>query len=200
MALVPVLLAGCSRAEAGSEVSAGDLPSVSPLPMVIHGMPLVGVIAGDQAETLAASLHGRPVTSAESYVGRYEGGGAEATLYLTRVAEKSLADSLVDRMAGAIGTGTPRFGHHTVFQAGDVEVHAVLGRGQEHFFYARDRDVAWLATDRGMARAALADLLGLGMDRLPARIVLDGIDVLPPPDSLYPRPRPRNPEKEKSRS
>lgn len=176
---------GCSAPDPLPEARA--LESSGLLPMAIHEMPLVAVRVGTDAEAFIDDLHGGGVAPLSSYVGRYQGGGARATLYVSRVAEPSVADSLVARMSRSIGRGTRMFAHHTSFRVQDVDVHVVLGEGQIHFFYARGPVVTWLAIDRAMARVGLADLLGLDMTRVPSGVVVGGVDVLPPPDSLYHR-------------
>lgn len=180
-----IVLAACSRPESDLAV-VGDSTS-QPLPMAIHGMPLVAVTTGPDAEALIQRLHGRDVAPLASYVGRYEGGGADATLYVSRLGDSLAADSLVERMSEAIGRGNRSFAHHTRFTMDELTIHVVLGQGQTHFFFARGPDVRWLAIDRGMARVGLADLLGVRPDRVPSSVVVGGINVVPPPDSLYHR-------------
>lgn len=177
--------AACSNRQPSPEPS--EAPAASLLPMSIHGMPLLTVTMGSEAEALIRRLHGKDVAPVESYVGRYAGGGAEATLYVSRFPEAVLADSVLARMDSSIGAGNRTFAHHTRFEVDDLEVHGALGQGQVHFFFARGPDVAWLGIDRSMARVGLADLLGVRADDVPAGIVLGGGEILPYPDSLYRR-------------
>lgn len=179
----------CSRSGPSSEVP--ENPPSGLLPMSLHGMPLVAVTTGDDAESLIRRLHGEDVAPMASAVGRYEGGGAQAMLYVSRFSHPAESDSILGAMDRSIGTGTRSFAHHTRINVDGVAVHAVLGQGQTHFFFARGAVVTWLAVDRAMARVALADLLGVAPERVPTGIVIDGVDLLPPPDSLYRRGRPR---------
>lgn len=184
LALVLVtVLQGCSDREA--RVDSSEPPSASILPMTLHGMPLVAITTGEPAKAIIRELHGQDVAPSNSHVGHYQGGGAEATLYVSHFAQAAVADSLIARMSRSIGRGTRAFAHHTRFAVDSVQVHAVLGHGQAHFFYAQGADVTWLGIDRRMARVGLAQILG--SDRLPASVVVGGIDMLPPPDSLYRR-------------
>lgn len=182
--------AACSNRQPSPEPS--EALTASLLPMAIHGMPLVTVTTGADAEALIRRLHGKDVAPIESYVGQYAGGGAEATLYVSRFKGAALADSVLARMDRSIGAGNRTFAHHTRFEVDGVEVHGVLGQGQVHLFFARGPDVTWLGIDRGMARVGLADLLGVDPDEVPGGIVLGGVEILPPPDSLYRRGRSRS--------
>lgn len=184
LALITVLQ-GCSDREA--RVDSPEAPSASILPMTLHGMPLVAITTGEAAKTMLRRLHGRDVAPASSHVGHYEGGGAQATLYISHFTDAAAADSMVKRMSRSLGSGNRAFAHHKRLPVDGVQVHAVLGRGQSHFFFARDGDVAWLGVDGRMARVVLAHLLDIEADRLPSGVVLDGVDILPPADSLYRR-------------
>jgi hypothetical protein len=188
---LPSGLAACSDPEPTLDEPAVD----PPLPMMIHGMPVVEVTVGEEANRLIGRLHGQDVAPLNSYVGEYRGGGAAATLYVSRMADSTVADLVVRRTAEAIGSGSQEFAHHTRFRIDDLVVHAVLGEGQAHFFYAWGSDVTWLGVDLTMARVSLAALLGLEARHLPNDVVLHGVDLLPQPDSLYRRrhPPPRNP-------
>lgn len=180
-------LVGCGGTSA-REPREPDTPEADAgprLPMAIHEMSLVEVTEGPEAQAILRRLHGEEVAPRASYVGRYAGGGSEAVLYLSRFEAPAVADSLVARMSDAIGLGDAEFAHHASFDVGGGPVHAVLGRGQVHFFYARGPDVTWLSIDRTAARLGLAELLRTKEDRLPTGVVVGGVNVLPPPDRLY---------------
>lgn len=177
---------GCSggvQQEASEDSAAPTL-----LPMALHGMPVTAVATGADAEAVIRRLHGKDVASQASYMAQYEGGGATATLYVSRFESPAVANSITTDMSAALGGGNPTFAHHERFDVEGIPVHAVVGQGQAHFFFARGTDVVWLAVDYDMARIALADLLGVAMSGVPNGLVVGGIDILPPPDSLYPRP------------
>lgn len=177
---------GCSDGET-KEVPA-DTAEPTLLPMALHGMPVTAVATGPDAEALIRRLHGKDVASQASYMAQYEGGGATATLYVSRFGSPALAHSIAADMSEALGVDNRTFAHHEQFDVDAILVHAVVGQGQAHFFFARGPDVVWLAVDYDMARIALADLLGVSMTRVPDGLIVGGIDILPPPDSLYPRP------------
>lgn len=148
--LLVLVLLGCTDPDPTPDQIPDQARGHSPLPMALHGMPLVSMTMGDDADVVLARLHGGETATLESYVGRYAGAGAEATLYRSRVPSGAAADSLVRRMADSIGPGTREFAHHTRFPVGEVVVHAALGPSQKHFFWARKRSVSWLAIDHGM--------------------------------------------------
>ena len=171
-------LAACSDSEPEPEPVTEPVTSVpasaSPLPMTIDGIPLVGVTAGADAERFIGRLHGEDVAPLNSYVGQYEGGGVAATLYLSQFPDSETADSLTNLMRDGIASGNPVFAHHTSFVIDDLVVHSVLGQGQTHFFFASGPDVTWLGIDSGVARAGLADLLGVPTDALPESFIAEG--------------------------
>lgn len=180
--------AGCSAS--GPEETQSEAAAPAPFPMSLHGMPVTSVATGTDAETAIRRLHGGDVASQASYLAQYEGGGATATLYLSRFDSPTHAASIATDMSLALGPDNPVFAHHERFDVDTVSVHAVVGQGQAHFFFARGPDVIWLAVDYDMARIALADLLDVPMSLVPGGLVVGGIDILPSPDSLYPRPGP----------
>jgi hypothetical protein len=100
-------------------------------------------------------------------VGFYASGDDRAVLYLSRFPDADTARAQLASMAAMIGRGRSGFGHHAETEIGGTVVHAVLGQGRAHFFFARDREVVWLAADPAVARPALAELLGVAVDSIP---------------------------------
>lgn len=156
IALGGLLLAAC----AGSRMD-------SPLPDAIHGLDLVSSEMGDDAAATITGLHQQDVGEAESFVGRYEGGGFTATLYVSRFASADDATRQLATMAEAIGSSASGFGHHRSFAVSGTDVHSVFGHGQIHFFYVAGSDLTWLGVHPMLARQSLAELLGVSADSIP---------------------------------
>jgi hypothetical protein len=102
--------------------------------------------------------------------------------FRSRFASVEMADSLLGEMSESIGEGSDGFTHHTRFEAGDREIHMVLGQGQVHFFFARDGELTWLGIDAAQARAGLSEILGLTEEILPGGVTLDGTAESPGAD------------------
>ena len=64
-------------------------------------------------------------------------------------------------------SGTAGYGHHSRADIIGISVHTVFGRGTINYFYARDADLVWLAVPPPIARAALAEVLGIEVDQIP---------------------------------
>ncbi|MFQ6675745.1 MAG: hypothetical protein ACE5LH_05300 [Fidelibacterota bacterium] len=88
-------------------------------------------------------------------------------LYVSKFGSGSKANKVLRDMSERIGEGSSGFGHHTVFTVTGEDIHLVLGQGQVHYFFSRDRYLYWLAINRDMARAALSELLGVDLEAIP---------------------------------
>lgn len=141
--------------------------SASPLPRTLHGLARTEGLSGEDAAQAIARLHGQALAPAESYVGRYEGDGIGATLYLSRFAAQDQAAEQVLAMTERIRDGASGFGHYRALEIGGIPVHSVLGQGQIHFFYATGTDVMWVGAHPMLARALLSELLDTPADSIP---------------------------------
>jgi hypothetical protein len=157
-----LVLTGCG----GTPPSGGESPT---LPDTLGGLALTQNVSGGEAQTLIAYLHPGPLAPAESDVGFYASEGERAVLYVSRFPSADTAQAQITLMSAMIGRGRGGFGHHTETDIGGTVVHSALSQGRAHFFFARDREVVWLAADPETARGALAQLLGVPVDSLPGR-------------------------------
>jgi hypothetical protein len=130
-------------------------------------MSLIESVSGDEAQNLISQLHPGPLAPAESQVGFYAAGDDRAVLYLSRFAEADSARAQLEMMSAMIGRGRAGFGHHTEIDMAGTVVHAVVGSGRMHFFFTRQNELVWLAADPALARAALAELLGVEVESMP---------------------------------
>jgi hypothetical protein len=149
---------------------AGPKPSAAgaaPLPPSIHGLPLVDSASGPAAAKLVDRMHQEAVAPLATWVGTYGGGTMQATLYVSRYQTATEAKAQLAAMAAGIGSGTREYGHHSVTAIAGTPVHSAFGHGQVHYFFARGRDVEWLALPPQLARVGLAVVLGVPADSVP---------------------------------
>jgi hypothetical protein len=90
------------------------------------------------------------------------------TLYVSRYESADLATAELARMAASVDGDGTGFGHHAQFEVAGITVHSVFGRGQVHYFYAKDRDLLWLGMVPMLARVGLAQLLDVVPDSIPS--------------------------------
>ncbi len=157
-AVLTLLVAGCG----GNE---GDAALF--LPEQIHGLPLIESQSGGDAAQAIGSLHEESVAPTESYIGTYGPEDLRMVLYVSRFGSADDARAQLAAMSERIGSGSSGYGHHTEYHIGGIEVHAVFGQGQIHYFYARDADLTWLATPPMLSRPVLGELLGIAVDSIP---------------------------------
>jgi len=141
--------------------------TASPLPPEIEGMKLANEVTGEMAAAMIARLHGKDVAPTESYIGHYGTGSRHAMLYVSRFESEEQARSLLKVMSLRIGKGSSGFGHHRQIEVTGREIHLVLGQGQVHYFFAKGRSLYWLGIDPRLARAGLAQLLEVDVDKVP---------------------------------
>jgi hypothetical protein len=151
----------------GAACSRGAAPTAGPLPQVLHGLALVDARTGREATQVIAHLHRGPVVPNENYVAAYGPKEMRATLYLSRYATADSAAGEVTAMAKDLTGGGSGFGHYTHFAVAGADVHSVFGPGEVNYFYAKDRDVVWLAMPPMLARGGLAQLLAVPEDSIP---------------------------------
>ncbi len=166
-ALIP-LAAAC----AGSGGSAAD---DSPLPAEIHGLQLREEHAGDEAAAILERMHEQDVAPTQSYIGHYGTDAMGAMIYVSRFASAEEADSQQVAMASGIGRGSGGYGHHQRFRVTGTRVDMVFGFGRIHYFYTQGEHLMWLGTHPSLARAALAELMGVPLDSVPTVEEVTGI-------------------------
>lgn len=155
-----LLLGACGSAPP----PARDTP---PLPPALGSLTLVARTAGEDARDLIAHLHPGPLAAGESEIGFYASAEDRAVLFVSRFGSADTAAAQLAMMARLIDLGRGGFGHHAEAAVGGVTLHATLGQGRVHYFFARNGDVVWLAADTPVARAAVAGLLDVPEDSLP---------------------------------
>ena len=164
----PVALAAALvTAALSSAACAGSDAGEAPVPEEIHGFPLAEVKTGEDAAAVLERMHGKQVAPEQNWVATYGPEEMSTTLYVSRYESAETATSELARMAACVdGEGTG-FGHHAQFKVAGLAVHSVFGRGQIHYFYAKDRDLVWLGMVPMLARVGVAQLLNVPPDSIP---------------------------------
>lgn len=139
----------------------------SPLPSSLQGLPLTLQIAGEEAKAKLAQLHGTDVAPEQSYIGYYGSGDNHSMLYVSLFDSRKEAQRMLNKMSRSIGKGRSGFGHHQEFDVQQHRIHMVLGPGQIHYFFLKDKSLYWLATHPRLARAALSQLLQVSLEDVP---------------------------------
>lgn len=173
--VVAALTLGCGDPDAPGPGSLSERATISRpgvegdsvLPPLLHGLELVERQSGPEAAAAIGDLHESGVAPAESHVGYYGQEGPRAILYRSLFASQEEAHSQVQAMARRIGSGRGGFGHHIEADVLGTRVHQVFGYGQVHYFYARGETITWMAASPEVARAILAEVLGIEPDSLP---------------------------------
>ncbi len=173
VASVGLLAVGC----------AGEAPphrASGPLPARLHGLALAESRSGEDAAAAIGRLHDRNVAPPESHIGFYGEEPTQLALYKSLFASAEAAQTQLEAMSTSIGAGSSGYGHHTQFEVGETDVHAVFGHGQAHYFYAHGRELVWLAAPPAMARVVLAEVLGVRTARIPELLSGPPVPGTPP--------------------
>jgi hypothetical protein len=127
-------------------------------PKNLGDLTLVQTVTGGDARAMVNTLHGRAVTPPENIVGTYKSPAGEATLYVSVYSSADTAAMVSTAMARRIESGIPPFMHFRVFEKGEHPVFMCLGQGRAHFFFSWKTRLYWLASDIGVAEAAIIAL------------------------------------------
>jgi hypothetical protein len=138
---------------AGSGVLGASI-TIVPAPLTKEGIPaklgslaLTKTTQGPDALSELSKMHGVTFNLTGGYRADYAGDGSQATLWVGQAKDAAAAQSMVDTMAQKIGAGNTAFTDFQTLNIGDRKLYAATGQDQQHFFYAVNDKVVWLATD-----------------------------------------------------
>jgi hypothetical protein len=139
-----------------------ELVTIVPASLTKDGVPAkLGALSLTQttmgADALAefAQLHGRGFDLVSGYRANYSGEGKQATLWVGQAKDALAAEAMVGEMATKIGAGNAMFTNLQPLVIGERTLFSVDGQGQEHFFYASNDKIVWIAVDPSQALDAL---------------------------------------------
>lgn len=133
-------------AAAEAEHGAADVPATW------QGMQRVGLASGDQAIAEMSRLHGKNIPVHAGYRVDYAGTDERVTLWVAHVENAAAAQRMVDQMTAGMAAGDTPFSRPGPVDLAGVSAYRTTGMGQEHYYYARDNQVYWLAASAERAR------------------------------------------------
>ncbi len=125
------------------------------IPEKLDDMILKDSKVGVDALAEFAQLHGKGFDLTGGYMAHYAGGSSQATLWVGQAKDSQVASDMVEQMAARIGAGNPMFTDLQTLGIGGRTLYNVTGQGQQHFFYAANDKIVWVAVDPSQAFQAL---------------------------------------------
>ena len=164
----PAIVASDSSSQnSGSSAAANITPSayitIVPATLNKDGIPaqlgslgLTQTMTGTDALAEFAQLHGKGFDLAGGYMAHY--GKDQALLWVGQAKDVASAQTLLDEMAQKIGPDNPMFTNLQALNITGSTIYTAVGQGQQHFFYAVNDKIVWLAANPDQAPNALHSL------------------------------------------
>lgn len=130
------------------------------IPETLAGLPLIKSERGMDALSEFENLHGKGFDLVGGYRADYASKDETATLWVGQAKDDKSAEALATAMADKIGSGNPMFTDLQELSIANRALYTVNGQGQQHFFYAQNNKIVWLAIDPALAPDALHSLWG----------------------------------------
>ncbi len=128
--------------------------TIVPAPLTKEGIPaklgslaLTKTTQGPDALSELSKMHGVGFDLTGGYRADYAGDGSQATLWVGQAKDAAAAQSMVDTMAQKIGAGNATFADFQTLTIGGRKLYTATGQDQQHFFYAVNDKIVWLAAD-----------------------------------------------------
>ncbi len=145
----------------------GEVPSANitivPTSLTSEGIPsnlaslaLTQKMTGADALAEFAQLHGKGFDLTNGFMAHY--GKDQALLWVGQAKDDKAAADMVAQMANKIGPDNAMFKDLTPLDIGGRTLYNAAGQGQQHFFYAVNDKIVWLAADPSLAPDALHSL------------------------------------------
>lgn len=141
--------------------------TIVPAPLTKEGIPaklaslaLTKTTQGPDALTELVQMHGSGLDLTGGYRADYAGDGSQATLWVGQAKDAAAAQAMVGAMAQKIDAGNPTFSDLQTLNIGGRTLYTAQGQDQQHFFYAVNDKIVWLAADPEVATDALHSLWG----------------------------------------
>lgn len=130
------------------------------IPEKIGALALTNSTLGKDALAEFEKLHGKGFDLVGGYRADYANGASRATLWVGQAQNAAAADGMANTMAEKIGAGNAMFTNLTELSIANRLLYTVNGQGQQHYFYASNDKIVWLAIDSAFAPDALHSLWG----------------------------------------
>lgn len=125
------------------------------VPAKLGALTLTQTTMGADALAEFAQLHGKGFDLVSGYRADYSGEGKPATLWVGQAKDAQSAQDMVEEMATKIGAGNAMFTDLQTLDIGGRTLFSVNGQGQQHYFYASNDKIVWIALDPSQALDAL---------------------------------------------
>ncbi len=126
------------------------------IPSKLSTLSLTQVMTGTEALAEIAQLHGEGFGLLSGYMAHY--GKDEALLWVGQAKDSTSAQKLLDEMAQKIGPDNKMFTDLQPLDIGGRTLYTATGQGQQHFFYAVNDKIVWLAANGDQAPDVLHSL------------------------------------------
>lgn len=161
LVLLLTLATAPPQTRANQELSPGAaVPAF--IPRTIAGMTLTELMDGDQAAAVIDRMHRGTVATQANFIATYQGPPGSATYYVSLYDDPRQPVADREEMAEIMAKESHGFSHLMRRTKNDIVFYMALGQGQAHYFFARGRELVWLAVDIDVAEQALRDVLQAG--------------------------------------
>lgn len=157
------LRAGAPDASAAAKITPSANITIVPATLNKEGVPskagslgLTKTMTGTEALAEFAQLHGKELDLTSGYMAHY--GKDEALLWVGQAKDDKAATDMIAQMAQKIGPDNAMFQNLNPLDIGGRTLFSAVGQGQQHFFYAVNDKIVWLAANPQQAPDALHSL------------------------------------------
>ncbi len=126
------------------------------VPARLGTLALTKTMTGTEALAEFSKLHGESFDLAGGYMAHY--GKDQALLWVAQAKDAATAQTLLDEMAQKIGPDNKMFTNLQALTISGRDLYSATGQGQQHFFYAVNDKVVWLAASPEQAPDMLHSL------------------------------------------
>ncbi len=126
------------------------------VPAKLSTLALTQTMTGTEALAEFAQLHGKGFDLVGGYMAHY--GKDQALLWVGQAKDKAGAETLLDEMAQKIGPDNAMFKDLQELNISGRPLYSAAGQGQQHFFYAVNDKIVWLAASPDKAPDVLHSL------------------------------------------
>jgi hypothetical protein len=126
------------------------------IPAQVGSLALTKMMTGADALAEFAQLHGKGFDLVGGYMAHY--GKDKVLLWVGQAKDDKAATDMVAQMAQKIGPDNAMFKDLNTLDIGGRTLYTAFGQGQEHFFYAVNDKIVWLAANPQQAADALHSL------------------------------------------
>jgi hypothetical protein len=129
------------------------------LPSELGDLIRVHVVEGEKANEILNRMHDKEVTPTTNMIGMYSRGNSNAVVYLSQYRSDEDARIAYEKMARSIEKGNLLFTEYRSVRLANRDASFCVGQGQDHYFFAEDNRLYWLAADSAISEKTAIDLM-----------------------------------------